>query len=196
MKGKIPKMLEWVNIEADYYVWLDYAIEIKTNNFYEIIQDLEDYDICLFKHKQRNSIQEELEFIESGLEKEDKYITSRYSNENMNGQVRNYLEDSSFIDNKLFEMGFFIYSKNLIKNRDYNLMTDWFLHNAFYSVQDQLSFPYLLFSSPCLNREHLGLTDSSKQVQQCKPYPEHLERSSQVVKEFKERDAHVKQEGR
>jgi FkbM family methyltransferase len=145
MKGKIPKMLEWVNIEADYYVWLDYAIEIKTNNFYEIIQDLEDYDICLFKHKQRNSIQEELEFIESGLEKEDKYITSKYSNENMNVQVRNYLEDSSFIDNKLFEMGFFIYSKNLIKNRDYNLMTDWFLHNAFYSVQDQLSFPYLLW---------------------------------------------------
>jgi hypothetical protein len=45
-------------------------------------------------------------------------------------------------------------------------------------------------------REHLGLTDSSKQVQQCKAYPEHLERSSQVVKELKERDAHVKQEDR
>jgi hypothetical protein len=33
-------------------------------------------------------------------------------------------------------------------------------------------------------------------VQQCKPYPEHLERSLQVVKELKERDAHAKQEGR
>jgi hypothetical protein len=33
-------------------------------------------------------------------------------------------------------------------------------------------------------------------VYQCKPYPEHLERSSQVVKELKERDTHAKQEGR
>ena len=49
---------------------------------------------------------------------------------------------------------------------------------------------------PILCREHLGLTDSSKQVHQCKPYPEHLERYSQVVKELKERDAHAKQEGK
>ena len=49
---------------------------------------------------------------------------------------------------------------------------------------------------PIRCREHLGLTDSSKQAQQCKPYPEHLERSSQVVKELKERDAHDKQEDR
>jgi hypothetical protein len=33
-------------------------------------------------------------------------------------------------------------------------------------------------------------------VQQCKPYPEHLERSSQVVKELKERDTHAKKEDR
>jgi hypothetical protein len=52
------------------------------------------------------------------------------------------------------------------------------------------------FFSPIRCREHLGLTDSSKQEQQWKPYPEHLERSSQVVQEFKERDAHVKQEDR
>ena len=52
------------------------------------------------------------------------------------------------------------------------------------------------FLRPIHFRENLGLTDSSKQVHQCKPYPEHLERSSQVVKELKERDAHVKQEGR
>jgi hypothetical protein len=52
------------------------------------------------------------------------------------------------------------------------------------------------FFRPIHCREHLGLPDGSKQVQQCKPYPEHLERSSQVVKELKERDAHVKQKGR
>ncbi len=44
------------------------------------------------------------------------------------------------------------------------------------------------FFRPIRFREHPGLTDSSKQVQQCKPYPDHLELSSQVVKELKERD--------
>ncbi len=52
------------------------------------------------------------------------------------------------------------------------------------------------FLRPILSRENLGLTDSSKQVQQCKTYPEHLELSSQVVKELKERDTHAKQEDR
>ena len=45
-------------------------------------------------------------------------------------------------------------------------------------------------------REHLGLTETSKQVQKCKPYPEHVESSSQVVKELKERDTHDNQEGK
>ncbi len=45
-------------------------------------------------------------------------------------------------------------------------------------------------------RDHLGLVDSSKQVHQCKPYPENLEHSSQVVKEIKERDSHVKHQVR
>jgi hypothetical protein len=52
------------------------------------------------------------------------------------------------------------------------------------------------FLRPILSWENLGLTDSSKQVQQCKPYPENLEHSSQVVKEIKERNTHANQEGR
>ena len=41
-------------------------------------------------------------------------------------------------------MGFFVYSKNLVKNKDFNLMKDWFFHNTIHSIQDQISFPYLL----------------------------------------------------
>jgi hypothetical protein len=52
------------------------------------------------------------------------------------------------------------------------------------------------FFRPIRYREYLSLPDSSKQVYHCKPYPELLERSSQVVKEIKERDTHVNQEGR
>ena len=37
---------------------------------------------------------------------------------------------------------------------------------------------------PIRDQEHLGLTETSKQVQKCKPYPE---RTSQIVKEVKEK---------
>jgi hypothetical protein len=39
------------------------------------------------------------------------------------------------------------------------------------------------FWRPIRCQEHLGLTETSKQVQKCKPYPEHVECSSQVVLE-------------
>ena len=52
------------------------------------------------------------------------------------------------------------------------------------------------FWRPILYREHLGLTETSKQVEKCKPYPEHVECSSQVVKELNDRDTHVNQEGK
>jgi hypothetical protein len=62
----------------------------------------------------------------------------------MKEQVNFYLSDSNFVDNKLFGLGFFIYSKKLVENKDYNIFTDWFLHNCYWSIQDQLSLPYLL----------------------------------------------------
>ena len=40
-------------------------------------------------------------------------------------------------------------------------------------------------------RDHLGLVDSSKQVQCHKPYPKHSYHSSEVVRELKERDTQV-----
>jgi SAM-dependent methyltransferase len=144
LKGKIPKMLEWMNIDADYYVWIDYSIEINTNEFCKIIEELEDSDICLFKHRERSSLVEELEFMESETNTNNDYIISRYKNEPIREQVETYLKDSNFSDNKLFNMGFFVYSKNLVKNKDFNLMKDWFFHNTIHSIQDQISFPYLL----------------------------------------------------
>ena len=40
------------------------------------------------------------------------------------------------------------------------------------------------------------MTNVSRQVQQCKPYPDHVERYVQVVKDLKERDTHAKNQDR
>lgn len=145
LKGKIPKMLEWINVEADYYIWLDAPFEIVSEYFVQnTLNSLGDNDICLCKHNCRTTIKDEFNFVDSSMKNGDEYIISRYAGEDIEEQVEVYLNDNTFVDNNLFEMGYFVYSKKLIENRDYNLMTDWFFHNCYYSVQDQLSLPYLL----------------------------------------------------
>lgn len=144
-KGKIPKMLQWMETEADYYIWLDSKFKIISQNFInDIIDQIKGYDLVLFNHPNRTSIKNECDFVINGMKNNDRYLLDRYIGEKMEEQVNEYLKDKTFVDNKLFSLGFFVYSKNLIKNRDYNIMTDWFFHNCYWSIQDQLSFPYLL----------------------------------------------------
>ena len=146
LKGKIPKMLEWMHDNADYYIWLDSPFEIISDKFIQnTLNAIGDNDMCLCKHGSvRSSIEEELRYVKLEMQSNNPYLIDRYSGEDMDRQVSIYLEDTSFTDNNLFEMGFFIYSKKLVENKNYNLMTDWFFHNSLYSIQDQLSIPYLL----------------------------------------------------
>lgn len=144
-KSKIPKMLEWMEYDADYYIWFDSSFTIPSESFVEdVISYLQHYDICVFKHSARSSIREEYNFVSDCMNNNSRYLLDRYEDERMEDQVNFYISDKSFKDDKLFEMGFFAYSKNLVKNKNYNLMTDWFFHNCYWSIQDQLSFPYLL----------------------------------------------------
>ena len=52
------------------------------------------------------------------------------------------------------------------------------------------------FWRPSRCRAHLGLEESTKHVQVCKPYPEHCDRFSEVVRELRERDTQTKQAAR
>jgi len=144
-KGKIPKMLQWMETDADFYIWIDSKFKIKSDNFInDVINNLGDSELILFKHPNRSSIRSESEFVTNGVDNKIQYFTDRYEGEKINDQVNEYLKDETFVDDKLFAMGLFAYSSKLVKNKDYNLMTDWFLHNCYWSIQDQLSMPYLL----------------------------------------------------
>jgi len=74
------------------------------------------------------------------------YLNERYDTEPMRKQVEHYLADPLFIDNKLFACGMFIY-RNI--PRVQKMLKDWFTENARWSVQDQLSLPYVLSKSDC-----------------------------------------------
>jgi hypothetical protein len=146
LKGKIPKMMEWLeHPNYDYYIWVDSAFTIYEGFLENIMQFADqDFDLFLFPHTKRNSIQQELQHLKRRLDDSNIYLYDRYYGERMDEQVNMYIRDKNFIDNQLFFGGCLMYSKNLVCNPDYNLMTDWFLHNTLFSVMDQLSLPYLL----------------------------------------------------
>jgi|GEM_PF-1782617 len=146
MKGKIPKMMEWLNFpDYDYYIWIDSKFTILDGFMENIFQGVDDSaDLYLFSHPDRSSIKDEVNFVNHFLRVGHPEFFSRYKGESMSEQVTAYLSDESFIDNKLFSLGCFMFSSRLVENRNYNLMTDWLLHCTIYSIQDQLSFPYLL----------------------------------------------------
>ena len=145
LKSKIPKMLEWVSHpNYSHYIWVDSKFTLNNGIIETLINQLGNAEIGLFNHSHRNSIQSELEFVNNLIEQGNGYLKSRYLGEKMDEQVSNYLKDTTFIDNKLFAAGCFIYSKKLVENTEYNLLKEWFFHNNIYSIQDQLSLPYLL----------------------------------------------------
>ena len=146
-KGKLPKMMEWLEHPGyDYYIWVDSKFTL-LDGFLENMMEFEndpDVDLCLFNHPERSSIKDELNFMLKNMSKGDSYLLSRYVGEKMKEQVDLYLSDENYIDDKLLYCGLFMYTSRLVANSNYNIMTDWLLNNVMYSVQDQLSFPYLL----------------------------------------------------
>ena len=145
LKGKIPKMLEWLSSPGyDYYIWVDSKFTLNNGIIETLINQLGDADLGLFKHSHRDSVQSELEFVNLLIEQGNHYLNSRYVGEHMDKQVSDYLSDEIFVDDKLFAAGCFIYSSKLVENLEFNLLKEWFFHNNLYSIQDQLSLPYLL----------------------------------------------------
>jgi len=146
LRGKIPKMIVWEDHPGyDYYIWMDAGFSISDESSIERMVDAcIDTDACFFKHSGRHSVKKELDFVMSLIVTGNQYLIDRYEGERMKEQVESYSKDETWIDNILFECGTFIYSKNIVANTGYNVMKEWFYHNCIWSVQDQLSLPYLL----------------------------------------------------
>lgn len=146
LRGKMPKMVVWEDHPGyDYYIWMDARFSILDNSAIErIVDQCLNVNACFFKHSGRNSVKQELDFVVSLMNTGNQYLLDRYEGERMTEQVEHYSKDITWIDNILFECGIFIYSKDIVANKEYNVMKEWFYHNCIWSVQDQLSLPYLL----------------------------------------------------
>lgn len=147
LQAKIPKMMAWGFVPGcDYYIWCDSKIKITDSGCIKwLVEQCQDVDFAFFKHPERSTITEELAFMVCAMESDNhpmkEYLLERYGSEPMRNQVINYLSDKSFVDDKLFSAAVFVYRNNPLTQV---VLSDWLLHNTLYSVQDQLSLPYVL----------------------------------------------------
>lgn len=165
LKGKIPKMMEWLAHPGyNYYLWVDSKFSLLENCMEKMLEPLEhgDTDLLLFGHIERNSISEEMEFMIDKMKNGSEYVLSRYEGEVLEKQLHTYLAEEGFIDDQLFNCGIFSYTSKLVENRNYNVMTDWLLHCVLYNIQDQLWLPYLLHKHQVkykVHADHMILND-------------------------------------
>ena len=148
LQAKIPKMLGYELYPGfDYYIWHDGNFSL--NNEYsvmEFVKRCEGYDICFLPHPSRTTVGEEFEFMFKRLNN-NRYLLERYQNEYLQEQRQLYSKLEGFSDQPVFALGSFIYSKDMTTKQDFNIFQQWFYHNCRYSVQDQLSLPYLLLKN-------------------------------------------------
>lgn len=146
LRAKLDRMLMWETHPGfDYYIWLDSSFSILSQNSIQwIINQCTDVDAVFFKHSKRNSVTEEFNFVFNELNNNNKYLLNRYEDEPLVEELNSYYLDNNFNDKFLIESGIFIYSKNIVQNKEYNIMKEWYYYNCKWSTLDQLSLPYLL----------------------------------------------------
>jgi len=143
LQARIPKMFGWeMKPDYDIYVWLDSSCILALPDSLEwLIKQLGDSDILVFKHPNRNSIQEEADYIQKRLDMKCPYIIPRYENELIEEQLAVIKQDKDYKDENLYASTCVVYKNN---EKVQNMMKDWFLHTTRYHSVDQLSFPFVL----------------------------------------------------
>lgn len=133
LQARIPKMMGWqMKPDYDYYIWVDSSCRLsKPDSAKWFIDKLEDRDIAFFKHPNRDTVQEEADYLKYRLSINCPYITPRYKNERIDDQLAIVDPDS-----QLFATTAFVY-KNTLPARD--ALTLWWLHTSLYHSIDQLS---------------------------------------------------------
>jgi hypothetical protein len=148
LQAKIPKILGYeLYPDFDYYFWLDGNFSLASeNSVMHFVKDCENLDACFFLHPQRTTVKEEFDFMFNNLQN-NTHIQGKYQNECIKEQYEEYQKLKDFDNQPLYACGAFVYNKSLIFKQEFNLLQQWFYHNCRYSVQDQLSLPYLLLKN-------------------------------------------------
>ena len=166
LQARIVKMFGWQMIPPhDYYIWVDASCVLSdTNSIKWFLDQCKDVDMAVFKHPDRNSIQEEADYLKERLRRGDPYIVNRYKNELIDEQLEIIKSDKRFKDQNLYASTAFVYKNN---TRTQNVMFHWWHHTSRYHSIDQLALPYVLQTQEC---KFQAIPESYLKI----PYLEHV----------------------
>ncbi len=148
LQARIVKIFGWQMVPPhDYYLWIDSSCILSHHDSLKwFIDHCKGADMAVFKHNERNTIQQEADFLKTKLAQNSKYLTPRYKNELIDEQLSAIHANKTFIDDKLFATTALIY-KNTLTVR--NVMFHWWYHTSRFHSIDQLSLPFVLFEQKC-----------------------------------------------
>ncbi len=135
LQARIPKMFGWQLVPGfDFYVWLDASCRFSHENSIKWLLDkVKQYDIAVFKHPDRDTVQEEADYLKYRLKIKCPYITPRYENEWIDEHLGEV--DPS---RQLYASTCFIY-RNF--PRVQKALKQWWYYTSRYHCIDQLGFP-------------------------------------------------------
>jgi hypothetical protein len=147
LQARIPKMFGWdLCPDFDYYIWLDASFRLRDGKAARYLTREVDYaDFAFYAHPKRHSIREEAEHIQNRIEAGSRYLTDRYKDEDLEGQLRAISQDG-YVDDCLYATMVFAYRPT---PRVKNLLTEWWVHTSRFHSVDQLALPYLLWEHGC-----------------------------------------------
>lgn len=144
--AKIPKMMFFkvVPHDYDYYVWLDSKFTIHEHWLEYLLWLINKYptcDIITSKHSSRLSVAEEVCDVQKSLKAGYRSFWTKYYSPDLAFQLYKYKKTTGFVDNRLNELTMIVYSSKMLGKTQFG--EEWYAHNFHYTIQDQLSFPFL-----------------------------------------------------
>ena len=145
LRSKYFKMnTHWEHPEFSAYIWIDGAYTVHPVELRKwMIEQLGSADCAFFKHPERQTIVQESDVITEAVALGMPYLVVRYSGEPMKAQVDSYVAEGLPVDK------FFLLNGGLFIRRNLphvNAAFDhWFIENFKWTIQDQLSLPYILW---------------------------------------------------
>lgn len=140
MKGRYFKTQINRHLDHDYFIWIDASVEIVNEEFVkDCITKLQDSDIIISKHEQRQSVFDEIEYIIEQMKKGNKYLLRRYIKQPLYKEYEYYRDYGMSKSFPLYN-GFMYAVKNNAKTSEF-LNEWWDLIIKFSNFdQSQLSF--------------------------------------------------------
>jgi hypothetical protein len=140
LRSKYFRMCTHSIHSSSFFIWSDASIILKEGIIDWLINRLGGFDALFFKHSERSSITEEKDYVLNHLD--SPYLKQRYKGYNISEQVKDYLDDGFDDQIGLMECGLFIRRNKPNVNNAFN---EWFIEQVKWSIQDQLSLPYILW---------------------------------------------------